>query len=173
MKYIILFTLCLMSLIAKAQENFEFSKKQIPVWELAKQNTIAVAKAMPENNYNYTPVEGVKSFGQQMTHISNSLLSMHTRFILKRGYSGSEKKASGMTKAHIISDLEKSFETVLESLKSLKDSDIQSIGKSGGNFPLTKWQSLLFMSDHITNHRAKAVLYLRLNKIKPPRYGFN
>ena len=173
MKHILLFTVFLLSLNVKAQENFDFSKKQIPVWERAKQSTIAVAKAMPESNYNYIPAEDVKSFGQQMTHISNSLLSMYTRFILKQGYSGREKKASGMTKAQIISELEKSFDTVLESLKSLKDSDLQSIGKSGGNFPLTKWQSLLFMSDHITNHRAKAVLYLRLNKINPPRYGFN
>ncbi|MEH6536808.1 MAG: DinB family protein [Psychroserpens sp.] len=173
MKHIILFTLCLLSLNVRAQENFDFSKKQIPVWELAKENTIAVARAMPENNYKYTPVEGVKSFGQQMTHISNSLLSMHTRFILKESYIGKEKRASGMTKTQIINDLEKSFNTVLESLKSLKDSDLQSIGKSGGVFSLTKWQSLLFMGDHITNHRAKAVLYLRLNNIKPPQYGYN
>lgn len=173
MKHIILFTLCLISLNIQAQENFDFSKKQIPVWELAKQRTIAVAKAMSENNYSYTPTEGLMSFGQQMAHISGSLLSMHSRFILKQGDTGEDKKASDMTKAQIISDLEKSFDIVLESLRSLKDSDLQSIGKSGGTFPLTKWQSLLFMSDHVTNHRAKAVLYLRLNKIKPPRYGYN
>lgn len=173
MKYIILFTICLLSFNVNAQENFDFSKKQIPVWELAKKSTIAVAKTMPESNYNYTPVEGIKSFGQQMTHITNSLMSMYTRFILKQDYSGREKDASGMTKAQIIKELEKKFDTVLESLKHLKDSDLQSVGKSGGKFPLTKWQSLLFMSDHITNHRAKAVLYLRLNKIKPPQYGYN
>ena len=174
MKQLILFTtLCLLSFNVKAQKSFEFAKKQIPVWELIKKRTIAVAKAMPESIYNYTPVDGVMSFGQQMTHITGSLLSMHTRFILKQNDTGSDKKASEMTKIQIINDLEKSFDTVLKSLKNLKDSDLQSVGKSGGSFPLTKWQSLLFMGDHITNHRAKAVLYLRLNKIKPPRYGYN
>jgi len=29
------------------------------------------------------------------------------------------------------------------------------------------------MQDHITNHRAKTILYLHLNDITPPSYGLN
>lgn len=158
--------------IVQAQE-FDFAKNQVKVWELAKQRTISVANAMPQEKFNYRPTAGVKSFGQQLVHIANSMLSMHTRFILKQSYSGREKDASKMTKAQILNDLETAFDTVINDMKTLSDDALKTEGKTHGAFPLTKWQSLLFMSDHITNHRAKAVLYLRLNNITPPPYGFN
>lgn len=159
--------------ITNAQEAFNFSKNQIKVWELAKQRTIEVAKSMPEAYYNYSPTEGIMSFGQQMTHISNSMLSMQARFILDQPYLGSEKDASKMSKNEIIAELENAFNSVITGFSSLNDEVLQAPGKKHGAFPLTKWQSLLFMRDHITNHRAKAVLYLRLKNITPPSYGFN
>lgn len=164
----------LMSVTAMtAQQSFDFAKQQIKVWELARSRTIEVADAMPESNYNYRPVEGVKSFGQQMTHMANSLLSMHTRFIKGERYQGREKDASQLSKQQIIKELDQAFTTVITAMKTLSDDELKANGKMHGAFPLTKWQSLLFMRDHITNHRAKTVLYLRLNNILPPAYGFN
>ncbi|MCB0463294.1 MAG: DinB family protein [Flavobacteriaceae bacterium] len=168
----IFIVLVLVAVSVKAQD-FDFAKNQIKVWELAKQRTVEVAKAMPESKYSYSPTSDVKSFGQQIIHIANSMLSMHTRFILGENYSGREKDASTMTKQQIINDLETAFDTVINDMKTLSDAALKTTGKSHGAFPLTKWQSLLFMRDHITNHRAKTVLYLRLNNITPPRYGFN
>jgi uncharacterized damage-inducible protein DinB len=156
-----------------AQENFDFTRNQLEVWKLAKERTLDVARQMPEERYNYKPVKDVKSFGQQMTHMSNSLLSMYTRFILEENYGGREKDAALMTKAEIITELEGAFQTIIEGMANLSDADVKTTGKKHGAFPLSKWQSLLFMRDHITNHRAKAVLYLRLNHIAPPSYGFN
>ena len=170
---IVTLSLILLASIANAQEGFNFAQNQAKVWELTKQRTLAVAKAMPEANYNYSPTEGVKSFGQQMAHISNSMLSMSARFIMDKSYSGREKDASKMNKNKIIIDLENAFNSVLKDFSSLNDEVLKTTGKKHGAFPLTKWQSLLFMRDHITNHRAKAVLYLRLKNITPPRYGFN
>lgn len=172
-KTILPFLLLFVTSIGFAQQNFNFSSNQAKVWELTKKRTIAVAKAMPEDKYNYKPVEDVKSFGQQMTHIANSMLSMNSRFILNERYFGREKNASTMSKSKIIADLEAAFDVVIKTLKSQDDASLKSQGKRHGAFPLTKWQSFLFMRDHITNHRAKAVLYLRLNKIRPPAYGFN
>lgn len=169
--FLLITLLCVTSMTA--QQSFDFAKNQINVWELAKSRTIEVANAMPENSYDYRPVEGVKSFGQQMTHMANSLLSMHTRFIKGARYQGSEKDASKMNKQQIIKALDEAFTTVIEDMKTLSDDDLKANGKMHGAFPLTKWQSLLFMRDHITNHRAKAVVYLRLNNISPPAYGFN
>lgn len=167
------FLMMLVVSISFAQQNFDFSRNQATVWELSKRITIAVAKAMPEDKYNYKPVENIKSFGDQMTHITNSMLSMNSRFILNEGYLGSEMNAAKMSKSKIIAALESAFDVVIKTLKSQSDSSLKSQGKRHGAFPISKWQSFLFMRDHITNHRAKAVLYLRLNKISPPAYGFN
>jgi len=165
--------LLFLSINCTAQSNFDFAKKQVEVWKLAKQRTIAVAKAMPEEQYSYQPTPDVKSFGQQMTHLTNSMLSINNRFILKKGHSGREKSASGMRKSQIITELGQAFDQVITTFQTMSDADLQAEGKSHGAFPLTKWQSLLFMQDHITNHRAKAVLYLRLKGIRPPSYGYN
>lgn len=154
-------------------EDFNFTSKQIPVWELAKKRTIMVAQAMPEEEYNFKPIEGIKSFGQQMVHIANSLRSMKSRFILDETYSGTEGDASDFTKEEIISQLNSSFEEVIQLLRILDEAELHEEGKRHGEFPLTKWQSLLFMQDHVTNHRAKSVLYLRLKGIVPPAYGYN
>ena len=172
-KSIYLFIAVVLTTISVKGQHFNFAESQVKVWELAKQRTLEVAKVMPKDKYNYSPISGVKSFGQQMSHIANSMLSMHARFIIGKSYSGKEKNASNMTKEQIIGDLEAAFDTVIRDMKALSDTALQTTGKSHGAFPLTKWQSLLFMRDHITNHRAKAVLYLRLNNITPPRYGFN
>ncbi|TJY37049.1 DinB family protein [Pontimicrobium aquaticum] len=171
--FIIYSATLLFTSISVGQEKFNFSKHQIEVWKLAKTRTIVVAKAMPESTYNYRPTSTVISFAQQMVHISNSMLSMNSRFILGEDYMGNEKNASKMTKEEIILDLENAFDTVISTLKNMTDNELQKTGKRHGRFPLTKWQSFLFMRDHITNHRAKAVLYLRLNNISPPAYGFN
>ena len=154
-------------------QEFNFGENQVKVWELAKSRTIAVAEAMPESKYNYKPTDQVTSFGQQMTHIANSMLSMNNRFILEKSHTGREKMAADMTKKEIIADLVLAFDEVISTLKGLSDQKLLTTGKKHGEFPLTKWQSFLFMRDHITNHRAKAVLYLRMNGVQPPRYGFN
>ncbi|WP_420387476.1 DinB family protein [Roseivirga sp.] len=156
----------------KAQ-SFDFAQNQIAVWEMAKSRTIRVAQSMPEDLYSYKPVPEVMSFGQQMVHISNSMLSMNSRFILKKSYNGIEKNAANLSKSEIIEELTTAFDEVISLMRKLTDQQLMTEGKPHGEFPLTKWQSLLFMRDHITNHRAKAVLYLRLNGIKPPDYGFN
>lgn len=155
------------------KETFGFASKQAEVWALARDRTLEVAKAMPEEFYSYQPTPDVKSFGQQMAHIANSMRSMNNRFILGSRYDDFEKDASKVSKSELIEDLESAFNEVISTLVSMNDRSLQAAGKQHGAFPLTKWQSFLFMQDHVTNHRAKAVLYLRLKGIDPPDYGYN
>ena len=41
---------------------------------------------------------------------------------------------------------------------------------SMGKRKLSAWKVILFCADHISHHRGQAVVYLRLNGIKPPQY---
>lgn len=154
------------------QQN-SFAKANLPIWQNAKSRTIAVAKAMPEAKYSYKPTADVMSFGQQMAHIANSMRSMEMRFLKGQAWNQREPNAANMSKAQIVDLLEKSFDAVIATIGGLSEDDLSKPGKAFGTPPLNKEQSMLFMFDHITNHRAKTVLYLRLNEISPPRYGFN
>lgn len=170
----IVLMLCLFWLCTglKAQQN-SFAKANLPIWKNAKARTIAVARAMPEADYNYKPTADVMSFGQQIAHIANSMRSMEMRFLKGQSWNQREPNAGGMSKAEIIEFLEKSFDAVMATIRGLSEEDLAKPGKSFGNPALNKEQSMLFMFDHITNHRAKAVLYLRLKGVSPPLYGFN
>lgn len=171
------FTLLLLVLLVSthtlsAQSN-SFAKAMLPIWENAKDRTLAVARAMPEDKYAYRPTAEVMSFGQQMAHIANSMRSMEFRFLKGLPWNQREPNASSMSKAQIIELLEGAFDEVIKTMNVLSETALLEPGKNFGSPPLNKEQSLLFMFDHITNHRAKAVLYLRMNQIRPPAYGFN
>ena len=98
---------------------------------------------------------------------------MEFRFLKGQPWNQREPNASTMSKAQIIELLEGAFDEVIKTMNGLSETALLEPGKNFGSPPLNKEQSLLFMFDHITNHRAKAVLYLRMNKIRPPAYGFN
>ncbi len=157
---------------AYAQMN-SYSKEYSKIWDNCKVRTLEVAKAMPEEKYNWQPTKEVMSFGQQMAHIANSMRSMEHRFLKNQRWNSDEPNASKMSKQEIVSLLEEAFEETMGTINNLEEEDLTKKGKDFGNPPLNKRQSISFMFDHITNHRAKAVLYLRINGIVPPRYGYN
>ena len=156
----------------QAQQN-SFAKANLPIWQNAKTRTMAVAQAMPADQFGFKPTESVMSFGQQMVHIANSMRSMEMRFLKGQSWNQQEPNAAQMTKEEVINLLRGSFDVVMATIGSLSEGDLARPGKNFGNPALNKEQSMLFMFDHITNHRAKAVLYLRLKGIIPPRYGYN
>jgi uncharacterized damage-inducible protein DinB len=172
MKIKIILLLVIATLKLNAQNN-SYAKSNLKIWKNAKSITLAVANAMPEDKYNYRPTEDVKSFGQQMAHIANSMRSMEMRFLNDAGWNQSEPNANDMTKNELIKFLESSFGQVIATIDALSETDLTKAGKQFGDPALNKEQSIHFIYDHITNHRAKAVLYLRLNKINPPAYRFN
>lgn len=171
-RLILLVALLTVGVHLNAQNN-SFAKANLAIWQNAKNRTVAVAKAMPEDKYSYAPTDDVMSFGQQMAHIANSMRSMEMRFLKGSSWNRNEPNAASMTKAEIVALLESSFDAVMETIGGLSEAQLAQPGKNFGNPRLNKEQSMLFMFDHITNHRAKTVLYLRLNGITPPRYGFN
>ncbi len=113
------------------------------------------------------------TFREQMAHITSALKSMETRFIYKENYNGYGKDLYNLSKEELIKEMTITFDNLIQNLQKLSDADLNEKGKDFGDVKLTKWQSFLFMQDHITNHRAKAVLYLRMNGITPPRYKYN
>lgn len=108
-----------------------------------------------------------------MVHVANSMRSMEMRFLKSQSWNQRQPNAAQMSKDQVINLLRQSFEEVIATIGSLSEGDLGRPGKNFGNPVLNKEQSMLFMFDHITNHHTKAVLYLRLKGITPPRYGFN
>ncbi len=149
-----------------------FVETTIPMWEMAKTHTLEVLDAMPEDKFNYKPTEKSKTFGSQMVHIGYTLKYFKHGMIEGNRIEFKEPDASSMTKAEIRALLEEGFDMYMEAISKLTDEDLSVALPFGPEKKITRGQSIIFAHDHVTNHRAKANLYIRMNDMDPPSYKF-
>lgn len=160
--------------VAQAQDKepvTAFGKMYLPVWLEAKRHCLDVAKSMPEEKYNYKPTDVSKTFAEQMVHIAYTVELLCKRYVQGIEVKASTPDASKMSKEEIIAMLEKGFDYVTEVIYTVPQSKLDETCKMyhSGN-TVTRAFAFFYVQDHMTNHRAKANLYIRMNNIEPPEY---
>ena len=151
-----------------------FFQSQQTIWKTVKSAALEVAETMPEDKYSYQPTDTIRTFGAQMNHIAYSTGFLLDLFVKGKPRKFEEPDASKMSKAAIIESMNKAFTGVDALMKSISKEQLAEqveFPPQSGRM-LTKAQIFDFLRDHITNHRAKANLYIRMVGIKPPRYTF-
>ena len=155
---------------ASAAGRLEMIKDE---FKLSRSYTLDCAEALPEEKYGFRPVPEVRSFGQQMTHIAESIPGMYERFVEQSkspihqfSEAGKEEVKS---KADVIRKLNESYDYIEKSLASLTEANLAEPTKFFRR-DTTKERVLHTILDHTTHHRGQSVTYLRLNGIKPPDY---
>lgn len=156
----------LLSANAMAQDLFidSFLEK----WENSKNYLIAVAEAMPEDNYDYRPTKRQMSFGEQLQHIKGNIDWLGSNYFGTTNLGG-KKKEKLLHKKQLISALTESFDKITVKVKGVSNSDL----KEKADFfagAKSKLQILNLMQDHVTHHRGQLIIYLNLNEITPPQY---
>ena len=141
---------------------------------LSRAYTLECAQAMPEARYNYRPVPQVRSFGQQMVHIGESVRGIYEVFIEGKSFPTTPFSEAGRevvkTKAEIVAGLREAFDYVQKAATRLNDRILEGRVKSITGSEVSKRRMLRFLLDHATHHRGQIVVYLRLNGIRPPFY---
>ncbi|MEJ2003632.1 MAG: DinB family protein [Cyclobacteriaceae bacterium] len=150
----------------------ELVKLTLPMMEMAKMHTLEVLDAMPEDQFSYQPTEVNKSFAAQMVHIAYSTHYFDEVMLKGNRIQYQEPDPESMSKAEIREMMSANFDAIISTIKSLSNEDLEQELPFGPNKTITRGQALIFAHDHVTNHRAKANLYLRLNGIEPPNYKF-
>jgi len=159
--------------------NSDFADSFSKVLLHAKEYTLEVAEAMPEDGYTFRPTDSVRSFGEQMAHIG-----MSSKFILNTFIKGEKtdidpaaskklEKELGMSKTEVVKLLNEAFDDVIEKLKSMNNESLDSTFVfffDPSNPEFTKKQAFLFIRDHITHHRGQAIVSLRMKGEKAPSY---
>jgi len=145
--------LCMGPLIAQ-----QFSAKEafLEKWENSKHYLIAVAEAMPEEDYDFKPTERQRSFKEQLLHISGNINWLSTSYFSKTEYIKPPVDTS-LSKAEILVQLSEVFNelsTTVDFFAGIK----------------SKLQILNLLQDHVTHHRGQLVVYLNLKNIEPPQY---
>jgi len=175
MKYIFFLVTLVLANTGNAQieeePKTEFCKMYLPVWLEARTHCLEVAQAMPESLYTFRPTPESKSFAEQMVHIGYTIELLTKRYVQGLEVVPNTPDASKMTKTAILELLEKGFDYTVQILKTVDAEQLQEtcVMYHSGN-SVSRAFALFYVQDHVTSHRAKANLYLRMNGIEPPSY---
>jgi uncharacterized damage-inducible protein DinB len=141
---------------------------------------LSIAEAMPEDKYGFIPkggnFEGVRSFGEQVKHVSCAQFAFYNQIEGKTPPELCEKggPSKAKTKAELIQYLKDSFDYGNKVLATINEKNLLDRVEGRYAGPNTKLGMASTSLWHITDHYGQLVVYLRLNGIVPPgtvKYG--
>jgi len=136
--------------------------------------TVDCAGLMPEERYLFRPVPEERTFGQQMVHVAESLRGVFEVFVEGKVSPTTALSEAGKepvrSKADVIARLRDSFDYVERAVASLIDSTLLVRVQFLENREFSRQRVLRFILDHTTHHRGQAIVYMRLNGVRPPQY---
>jgi uncharacterized damage-inducible protein DinB len=127
--------------------------------------SIAVAKAMPPEQYGFRPHPQSMSFGELMSHIAN------TNYLFCASLKDYSAPASPSPTDNdgIVKLLRHSFAYCFVVIPQLTDEQLGEYHNSPDGRLLGR-EVLLVMYIHVAHHRGQAEIYLRDKGIRPPSY---
>jgi uncharacterized damage-inducible protein DinB len=171
------FTILALALPAFAQTTVKDAL--VKHWKTSADFTLAVARAMPADSYNFRPVPEEMSFGELMAHIAGVNLNACANA------SGLARPALPPKIAEWAKDTEKvevdrdtaiqflgdSFDFCNKAVASMTPDRMDKVvGPPARNLTGFEWLWAYFT--HTAHHRGQAEVYLRVKGIKPPDYVF-
>jgi len=167
-KQTIILLLMLINFSAMSAQQSSVKIAFLEKWEGSKNYLLAIAEAMPEENYNFKPTDRQMSFKEQLIHIKGNMAWLSSSYFTETEYK-KVKTETSFSKTETIDLLEKAFDSVIEIIENTSDEDLKTTVDFFAG-PKSKLQILNLLQDHVTHHRGQLIVYLNLNNIKPPSY---
>lgn len=153
--------------IALGQSYFQ---KDFPVvWQRASSYTLEVAEAMPAERYGFKPAGESMRFQEQLVHLIQNLSFLSGQVTGTRPDFLRGKDPEFLSKAEVSAGLQQALQHVRGLIQTTDEKTLRENITFGGE-QMPKENIFYLMRDHMTHHRAQAILYLRLNGIEPPNY---
>jgi uncharacterized damage-inducible protein DinB len=143
----------------------DFSKH----WTTAKGLAVAVAEAMPDDDYAFKPNPEEMSFGEQMNHLAQANFGYCAFIADAKSPFVPPAKGAKLEKAEAAKNLAASFDYCSDVFSKLSDSQLDVMHGSGDRKFATR-DVMLGVLVHMAHHRGQAEVYLRARGIKPPDY---
>ena len=126
--------------------------------ENSRNYTLAVAEAMPGGDYVFKPTAVVWNFGEQLDHIAYGIGWWEDNYVKGKKTEWAPAPARA-TKKEIITYLDEQYDALKDTVHKADLSDAMIKG-------------FFATLDHITHHRAQAIVYLRCKGIAAPEYTY-
>lgn len=154
--------------LAYSQDSHPLVDTLVKHYQASKELTLAVADAMPADNYSFKATDPQMSFGEQMNHIAAANANYCAAGLETKSPLG---KLDDASKAAAVKNLNTAFDFCLDGLKKLTDAGLMKTVGSGAR-QRTVFECFWGGFTHTAHHRGQAEVYLRLKGITPPQYKF-
>ncbi|WP_395804784.1 DinB family protein [Daejeonella sp.] len=158
------------SAISQGLNNEVIRANMLVDWERAKVYTKEYLDAMPESGINFKPKADMRSFAEQMLHMSQStmtVISIATGAEPLYQDKVLEKMKEYKNKAALTKLVMESYDYAIQSIEKMDASKMDSLIRRG-NYETDQFGWLNKVFEHQTHHRAQTTIYLRLKGIKAP-----
>lgn len=148
----------------EAKSPSKYGAEFVKHWANAKDLTLAVADAMPADDYGFKPNPEEMSFGEQVAHIALANFGYCAR---AAGTKSTATKPETYDKATVTKLVGESFNYCAGVITPLTDDQLNEMRGQMSVRELTEGVVM-----HMAHHRGQIEVYLRLKGIKPPTYKF-
>lgn len=179
MKKMILITAICLSIIPftsdsqiQAQSMEDVKSQMVKDWDRAKAYTIEYLNTMPANDYSFKAQDSVRSFAQQMLHLSTA-----NGFIMSYAINqpppsfvspSLENSPTAQAKDSVMYYINASYDYCINGVKNFDVSKFFEKTKLF-DFEETRFALMNKAFEHQTHHRGQTTIYIRLKGIKPPQ----
>jgi uncharacterized damage-inducible protein DinB len=140
-------------------------------WERAKAYTKEYLDAMPEEGYSLKPTPEMRSFAEQMLHLTDANYGFAAAASGEKspvGF-GESEKAADKSKANVTKLVMAGYDFMIGAIKKMTPAQFAETTKLFNRFDMTKGAALVKCFEHQTHHRGQTTVYIRLAKGTPPQ----
>lgn len=140
-------------------------------WERAKAYTKEYLDAMPESGYALKPTPEMRSFAEQMLHLTDGNYRFASAASGEKSpvSPGESEKTADKSKANVTRLVMAGYDFVIAGIKKMTPAQMTEKTTLFNKFEMTKAIALAKVFEHQTHHRAQTTVYLRLADVTPPQ----
>ncbi len=140
-------------------------------WQRMRKQMTNIVAAMPEDKWDFRPVEEVRTFREMAKHLITDGIS-HTGWAagMSRAESGkiTEKYKNYETRAEILRGLGEMFDYGDKIFSGMTCENAMELVVGMRSQPMTRFEAALVAFDDQIDHYGNMVVYLRINGVVPP-----
>jgi uncharacterized damage-inducible protein DinB len=155
---------------AKAAPAPSASQEVLSQWNEVGRKLIAMAEDFPEDKYDFKPVQGVRSFAEQLLHASNAMYFFTNPARGQKPPAEEDpKRESYKSKADVVAFVKKCVEDGAAAIKTRGDKGLAETFTDPDSKQQMQFSDLAYgLIEHSGEHYGQLVVYYRVSGLVPP-----
>jgi len=156
------------AVMASAQTQFQ--QEAVGYMAFTNHRIVQLAKAMPDDNFDWSPESGVRSFSGILGHVvsGNYFLASKIGGVIPEGVNPMTIEKEITSRADLLKALDESNQFAIAAINALKEEEMGD--KVEMPFPgdFTKMGVVNIIMNHGSEHMGQLIAYCRSNGVTPP-----